>query len=421
MITTIKKDSQYYKFCAYGFLKNLKFFEPFLILFYLEKGLSFLEIGTLYSIGEITRNILEIPSGVMADAFGRRRTLVFSFGFYIVSFIIFYLTSSFGLFVVAVFFYGIGDAFRTGTHKSMIFEYLRIKGWETQKVHYYGHTRSWSQRGSAISSLIAAGIVFYSGTYITVFLFSTIPYLADLILIASYPSVLEGPMQDIDKKMIKDHFKKIFREFTFSIRNTTILKAITNLSAHSGYFKAVKDFLQPVIKTFATGLPVLLGLAGRQRTALLIGIIYFIIYLLSSGASRNAGRFSGLFRTPVKPLNFTLLAGLLAGVVSGIFYNLQLTAISIIFFVLIYLIENMRKPAGIAYVTDMLNQNILATVLSTESQAISLITALIAPLLGFMADKFGIGTGLIAVSVILIIFLPLFVVKEQNKGLSAGH
>jgi len=303
----------------------------------------------------------------------------------------------------------------------MIFEYLRIKGWEKQKVYYYGHTRSWSQRGSAISSLIAAGIVFYSGTYITVFLFSTIPYLADLILIASYPSVLEGPMQDIDKKMIKDHFKKIFREFTFSIRNTTILKAITNLSAHSGYFKAVKDFLQPVIKTFATGLPVLLGLAGRQRTALLIGIIYFIIYLLSSGASRNAGRFAGLFRTPVKPLNFTLLAGLLAGVVSGIFYNLQLTAISIIFFVLIYLIENMRKPAGIAYVTDMLNQNILATVLSTESQAISLITALIAPLLGFMADKFGIGTGLIAVSVILIIFLPLFALKEQNKKLSAGH
>ena len=418
MKTVVKKDSQYYKFCAYGFLKNLKFFEPFLILFYLEKGLSFLEIGTLYSIGEITRNILEIPSGVMADAFGRRRTLIFSFGFYIVSFLIFYLSGSFGLFIVAVFFYGIGDAFRTGTHKSMIFEYLRIKGWEKQKVYYYGHTRSWSQRGSAISSLIAAGIVFYSGTYTTIFLFSTLPYLADLILIASYPAVLEGPMQDVDKKMIKDHFKKILREFAFSIRNIKILKAITNLSAHSGYFKAVKDFVQPVIKTFASGLPVLIGLAARQRTALLIGIIYFVIYLLSSGATRNAGRFSGLFRTPVWPLNLTLLAGLLAGTLSGLFYNLQFTAISIIFFIMIFLIENMRKPVGISYVTDMLNQNILATVLSTESQAISLITALIAPLLGFMADKFGIGTGLIVATAIIIFTLPLFWLKEKNPGLS---
>ncbi len=413
MKTPFKKDSQYYKFCAYGFLKNLKFFEPFLILFYLEKGLSFLEIGTLYSIGEITRNILEIPSGVMADAFGRRRTLVFSFGFYIVSFLIFYLTSSFGLFVVAVFFYGIGDAFRTGTHKAMIFEYLRINNWEKQKVYYYGHTRSWSQRGSAISSLLAAGIVFYSGTYSTVFLFSTIPYLVDLALIASYPAALEGPAQQIDKKMIKDHFRKILKEFTFSIRNKNILKAITNLSAHSGYYKAVKDFLQPVIKTFAAGLPVFLGLAGRQRTALLIGIIYFIIYLLSSGASRNAGRFSALFRSPVRPLNISLFSGLLAGIISGLFYNLQLTAVAIVFFVLIYMIENMRKPIGISYVTDMLNQNILATVLSTESQAISLIAAIIAPLLGFMADKFGIGTGLILVSAITLITLPLFLVKDK--------
>lgn len=29
----IAKDTQIRKFCAYGFLKNLKFFEPFLIIF----------------------------------------------------------------------------------------------------------------------------------------------------------------------------------------------------------------------------------------------------------------------------------------------------------------------------------------------------------------------------------------------------
>ena len=30
----IVKDKQYYKFCMYGFFKNLKFFEPFFILFF---------------------------------------------------------------------------------------------------------------------------------------------------------------------------------------------------------------------------------------------------------------------------------------------------------------------------------------------------------------------------------------------------
>ena len=84
------KDLQYYKFCIYGFLKNLRFFEPFLILFFLEKGLSFFQIGTLYAIREITINILEIPTGIVADSLGRRRTMIFSFIAYIISFIIFY-------------------------------------------------------------------------------------------------------------------------------------------------------------------------------------------------------------------------------------------------------------------------------------------------------------------------------------------
>ena len=68
---TIPKDLMYYKFCLYGFLKNLRFFDPFLVLFFREMGLSFLEIGALFSIREICTNFLEIPTGVVADAYAR--------------------------------------------------------------------------------------------------------------------------------------------------------------------------------------------------------------------------------------------------------------------------------------------------------------------------------------------------------------
>ena len=40
-----EKNLQYYKFCLYGFFKNLRFFEAFLLLFFLDKGLTFLEIS----------------------------------------------------------------------------------------------------------------------------------------------------------------------------------------------------------------------------------------------------------------------------------------------------------------------------------------------------------------------------------------
>jgi len=99
-----KKDIQYYRFCTYGFLKNLRFFEPFLIIILHQEGLSFTQIGGLYAIREIFRNILEIPAGVFADAFGRRKSMLLAFSSYIVSFVVFYLAGSFILFFRHLFF-----------------------------------------------------------------------------------------------------------------------------------------------------------------------------------------------------------------------------------------------------------------------------------------------------------------------------
>ena len=72
----IRSDLQIKKFCAYGFLKNLKFFEPYLLIFLMGKGISLFEIGILISVREIIINVFEIPSGVIADYFGRKRNCI---------------------------------------------------------------------------------------------------------------------------------------------------------------------------------------------------------------------------------------------------------------------------------------------------------------------------------------------------------
>ena len=104
----IKKNLQYYRFSAYGFLKNLRFFEPFIILIFRDNGLTFLQIGLLYSIRDITNYLTEIPTGFIADAFGRRRSMVFAFIAYIVSFVIFFSFSDFYLSAFAMVLFGLG-------------------------------------------------------------------------------------------------------------------------------------------------------------------------------------------------------------------------------------------------------------------------------------------------------------------------
>ncbi|MFC2110818.1 MFS transporter [Bacteroidota bacterium] len=419
MSSNFNKDIQYIKFCTYGFLKNLKFFEPFLILFFLEKGSSFFQIGILYTIREITRNIFEIPAGLIADVFGRRRTMIFSFSLYIASFILFYFANEYWVLILAMILFSFGDAFRTGTHKAMIFEYLKIKNWQNQKVHYYGHTRSWSQNGSAISSLLAALIIFYSGEYKYIFLFSIIPYILDLLLMISYPKELDGEMEEFDRTKLKASFKKTFDEFKISFKDPKIIKAIINVSMFSGFYRAVKDYLQPVLKTFALAIPVFIAFEDKQRAAVVIGISYFIIYILSAATARSSGKFADKFQTYHKPLNITLIIGFSLSLISGIFFHYGFTLLSIIFYIGIYMLENLRKPVGIAYITDVLNKDILATALSVESQVKSLIAALIAPVIGLIADLYGLGNSLIVVSVLMLVFLPFYLLGGKSKILDS--
>ncbi len=413
MPTRFKKDLQYYKFCMYGFFKNQRYFDPFLILFFIEKDLSFFLIGILYSVREIIRNIFEIPSGIIADIFGRRKSMIFSFFMYLISFIIFYLSQSFVNLLIAMIFFAIGDAFRTGTHKAMIFEYLKIKSWNDQKIDYYGHTRSWSQRGSALSALIAAIIVFYNDNFSSVFLYSLIPYVIDLLLMISYPKYLDGK-RNTDKK-IMDQIKTIVKEFIISLKNIKILIAITNLSSYSGYYKAIKDYLQPVLKSLALTIPVLTLYGDKQRTAIIIGLVYFSIFILTSIASRNSGRIAALFKNYYYPLNISLICGFSLGILCGVFYHWGFIIVSIILFLMINIIENIRKPIGIAYVTDLFKQDILATALSAQSQAITIFAAIIAPLLGLFADIFGIAYSLAITSVLLLALSPFILAKSRLK------
>jgi MFS family permease len=409
-MNTLVKNRQYYKFCLYGFLKNLRFFDAFFILFLLEKGLSYTEIGILYAIREIITNLSEIPSGILADTYGRKTALISSFLLYIISFILFYFAVGFWLFLIAFVFYGIGNAFRSGTHKGMIMYYLKLNGWQTQKINYYGHTRACSQKGSAIASLIAGSIVFYYGTYQNIFLFSIIPYLLNLLLIVSYPIELN---QTAFSTSNKKSFKNTLQNLLFVIKQPQVFRLVNSSAIYSGYQKAVKDYIQPLLLQVVVLIPILENDRIDNKSGLLIGVFYFIIYLLNSRASQLSGKISK--NTGRTITQYTLLIGFGLGVISGLFYIEKLWVFSLLVFVGVYLIENIRKPILTGYLADTIPNEILTSVLSAQSQWRTIITAILALLMGAVADYFGIGIAFISISGTLLVTTMLFGNNSKYK------
>jgi len=412
----IKKDLQFYRFSLYGFLKNLRFFEPFIILIFRDNGLTFLQIGLLYSIRDLTNYLTEIPTGFLADAFGRRISMVLAFTAYIISFFFFYNFSDFYLLAVAMVLFGLGESFRSGTHKALILEYLRLNNMLDLKIAYYGRTRAASQMGSAFNSLIAAGLLFFTREYRTMFIATTIPYVIDLINLATYPKILDGELSKFDRRALLGQVKGTFKNFIGIFKNRQAMRSILNSASFTALFKTTKDYLQPILESLALATPFLLVLDDVNRSGIVVGIIYFFIYMLTSYASRSADRISRSFTNMADAINRTFLVGAGLLFIAGIAASQGLAIISVFVFLGFYILQNLRKPMNVASISDGISHKVMASGLSVEAQIATILVAVFAPVMGALADSFGVGVALIGLS--LAALFSYYFVSVENEPLN---
>jgi len=398
------------KFSLYGFLKNQQYYDYFIILAFRQMGLSYFMIGLLIAFRELMVNVMEIPSGAVADLYGKRGSMIFSFISYIISFAIFGITGtaavkfnlSYNTLVLFLFlamiFFAIGDAFRTGTHKALIFSWLRIQGRTGEQTRVYGYTRSWSKIGSAVSVIVACILVFATSNFIYVFFFSIIPYILNIVNFLGYPKEID--VTNGNRASIRDVTRHLKETITISVRHASLRRLMIESMGFEGFFKASKDYLQPILMTAALPLTAILfenvQLSDEQRSVVLIGPVFFILFLLSAFASRNAYRLVSKHGREDKAarLLWGMSVLLFLVLLPALYYSIHWIIIS--GFILLYVMQNLWRPVLISRFYAHSDESKGATVLSIESQAKSLSTMVIAPVLGLAIDlarNYHVGSG----------------------------
>lgn len=374
-----------FRFSLYGFLKNQQYYEPFLFLAFMEKGLTFFQIGLLIAFREICFNLFEAPSGAVADLAGRRRCMIFCFASFIVSFLIFGLSCALWHLFAGMFFFALGDAFRTGTHKAIIFDWLAMQDRAAECTKVYGITRSWAKVGSALSALIAAGLVFYTGRYSTVFLFTAIPYALGLVNVSFYPKALDGEKKQVSIARMAQHLWSALRQ---SVARAQLRRLLVESMCLNGALKSTKDYVQPVLKQAAVALPIFVALHDKKRAAVLVGVVYCVLNLMSGVASRLSHRFPRGLGGEDKAARTIWWAELLffVGLTLALLHGQLAAAIAL--FIAVRLLQDIWQPMLVSRVNAGCDPAMSATVLSIESQARSIYTLVLAPLLGLMVDHF---------------------------------
>ncbi len=397
------------KFGFYGLLKNLRFFEPYLIIYFLLAQLNLFHIGLLISIREIIIYLFEIPSGVIADRYGKKTELVICFIFYLASFLMFFISTEFYMFAISMILYALGEAFRSGTHKSMIMAYIDKHEIKVSKTKIYGLTRSYSLIGSMIASIVSIGLVLWLPEIKYLFLFAMIPYTLDLLLILSYPSYLN------DRKDVKFSYKSFlmhgFESIKYTLTKGKVRGAIFNSASYQATFKSIKDYIQPILLTVSLSLVLFSSLTDEENTKVYIGLIYAVIYLISAVSSKNAYRVKKFGQTKQIISFMWFLTG-----VSMIALSIFLDSIWVVFlvFLSLYIMMNIRRPLMVETIGDVSDPDKRATVLSVESQMTSLMIVIGAPLIGLLAE-YSMRTLFMSFGILMfIIFISSVYINNKN-------
>jgi len=143
---------------AVKFLSTLYFYHHVLTLYLHTRGLSYLEINSLWAVIVCTQAIAEIPTGVLADRFGRKGFIIIAQILQLAGEVIFYLGSEYAHFVLSAVAGGVGFSFLSGSFEAMMYDSLVEGGRESEMQRVAGLNGALSLLATVMGALVGAAV-----------------------------------------------------------------------------------------------------------------------------------------------------------------------------------------------------------------------------------------------------------------------
>ncbi len=368
------------------------FIVPFMFIFLQNKSLSLAQIGFLLGVVSLTNFFLEIPTGVIADRYGRKFSALLGFSLSYLSFFLMIFTDSYFFLLFLYFLHGVGFTFISGAYDGWIYEYLKSHKKEKYMHNFLSRRLSFSYLG-----LILAGLI---GGYLVSFLDLSWLIVLDTLFGAFFLYFLfQIPDPPILQKKSYVGFKQFFetaKSGFMLVRNNKNLLLLILASMFFTFAVGAKDLLsQPAYVELGTPLPYL------GYVAAVSGLIIFTVPNLLLKWSKKHSKTILLL--------FTFLEFLFIG---SIFF------VHSYFLFALFLTLSFLCGAIISPITDSIFQHhskteVRATVMSLLNMLISLVFFVVFFTAGILADMYS-AKMVLAVSSLFILpaMVCYFLLKE---------
>jgi MFS family permease len=376
------------KFYWYRLTKFALFHIAIMVLFYQQRGLSFSKIMLLQSFYYFAKVLSEVPTGALADRFGRKKSLVIGSFFHSFAYLLIFLSHSFVLFNLGEIIAGISMSFAYGADSALAYDTLKSLGREKeyQKIEGNGHSMR------LLSFAIFAPI---GGLLATLNL--ALPYLASSIVIffsgvlaltfiepqkeGSKVEKLKGSRFEVRKK----YYHEIGKSLNLMLDEKKILWlvlffSLVFLATRLGFWT-----YQPYMKK--VGIPLSL-----------FGVVFACFHLFAAVVSKYADRIEKTLKE-----NLTLMIMPFLVIVSFVLMSRFLFLWSVSFILFQQVSMATHEPILKNYLNRHIPSDVRATMLSVQNMAGNLLFAVTAPFLGSFVDKFRLENALLIFALVVII------------------
>jgi MFS family permease len=136
---------------------------PVYAVLFAETGLSAAEISSLFVIWSITSFAVEVPSGLWADVFSRRRLLMLAPALSGAGFALWTFVPSYPSFAAGFVLWGAGTALSSGTLQALVYEALARVGAAASYTRVIGRSQAFETAGQVLATALAAPVMAAGG------------------------------------------------------------------------------------------------------------------------------------------------------------------------------------------------------------------------------------------------------------------
>ncbi len=360
-----------------AFISNLAFFLPVMTLFFQQIVNSVTLVALIFSIQAVTSIVFEIPTGVFADFFGRRKTLILQGFLTLVAITLLAFSRSFWMLALFSFIFAFKNALGSGTDQALLYDSLKQLRKENEYKKIQGRLSTLTFMGAIIGSIAGGFMAGYS---------IRLPFLLAI------PICLIGLLLDFmitEPDYVKEKHKNMLKHTITSFKTLVSNEQLLLLFLFSLFSFGMAEsayHLEQIFYKFVSLPIVYFGMIAAVGS--FMGVIGSV---LSHPFSERFGDKRTLILSKIFDGIMLLLGAILLGYV-GLFF---------------IVLTNFFRAVGSPVANHLMNRQIdsknRATMLSINSLLNNVGYMVFAPLIGYVTDLYSIAVAFRMSGVLLIL------------------